>query len=231
MSQSPGPLKRVVIACRVMELELNALLPECPADLDLEVRYQDQQLHRTPDRMPAIIQEEIFAVAADAHEIVLGYGLCSNGIVGVFAPNQNLFVPRVHDCVALMLGSREAYQKAFQERSGTYYITPGWVKAEKDPLGILENDYIPRMGREDAVWGIHEELKHYSHIALIHTQASNIGLLRERAKKNADFLGKQYAETKGSKAYFRRILFGPYSEPDFLCLPPETPVQQKPFLI
>lgn len=231
MPETEDPLKRVVIACRVMEQELNALLPECPPDVELDLRFVDQQLHRTPDRMPAIIQKEIDAVASEADEIVLGYGLCSNGIVGVSAPGQYLYVPHVHDCVALLLGSRDAYKKAFRERTGTYYITPGWVREEKDPLGMLEKEYIPRLGREDAVWGLHEELKHYSHIALIDTQAVEIGPLRERAKANAEFLGKKYTEITGRKDYFRKILFGPYSAPDFLCLPPETPVRQKPFLM
>jgi len=230
MPEAAAPINRVVIACRVMEQELNALLPECPADVCLDLRFMDQQLHRTPDRMPAIIQQEIDSAADAADEIVLGYGLCSNGIVGVYAPRQYLYVPHVHDCVALLLGSRAAYYKAFQERAGTYYITPGWVKEEKDPLGILENEYIPRMGREDAVWGLNEELKHYSHIALIDTQVSDIEPLRTRATENARFLDKKYTEIKGSRNYFRKILYGSYEAPDFLCLPPDTPVTQKPFL-
>lgn len=222
--------KRVVIACRVMEVELNHVLSETPADHGIALRYLDQQLHRTPEQMPGVIQNEINQVADEAGEIVLGYGLCSNGTVGVYAPRQELFIPRVHDCVALLLGSRQAYQKVFKERPGTYYITPGWVKEEKDPLGILENEYVPRLGRADAEWGIHEELKHYSHIALIDTGVCELAPLRRRAKENARFLGKEYTEVEGSTAYFRKILFGPCEEPDFLCLPPATPVRQKPFL-
>jgi hypothetical protein len=213
-----------------MEQELNALLDECPADLSLEIRYLDQQLHRVPEKMPAVIQQEIEHVAPYADDIVLGYGLCSNGIVGVSAPRQPLCVPKVHDCVALLLGSRQAYREAFNERAGTYYITPGWVKEKKDPLGILETEYIPRLGREDAVWGLKEELKHYSHIALIETHAGDVERLRQRARENALFLEKEYAEVKGSPDYFRRILFGPHEEPEFLCLPPGEPVRQKPFL-
>jgi len=231
MGKEKKIIKRVVIACRVMEQELNALRPECPPDVELDLRFMDQQLHRTPDRMPAIIQNEIDSLADTADEFVLGYGLCSNGIVGVYAPCQYLYVPHVHDCVALLLGSREAYQKAFRERAGTYYITPGWVKEEKDPIGILENEYIPRMGREDAVWGLNEELKHYSHIALIDTQVADVESLRARARANADFLEKTYTEIRGSRNYFRKILFGPYAPPDFLCLPPGTAVTQKPFLL
>ena len=37
---------------------------------------------------------------------------------------------------------------------------PGWIASNKDPLGILEKEYVPRMGYDDAVWGLREELKH-----------------------------------------------------------------------
>lgn len=226
----PRTIRRVVIACRVMAQELDALLPKCPPEVSIELRYMDQQLHRTPEKMPRRIQAEVDRVAGYADEILLGYGLCANGIVGVSAPRQKLCVPRVHDCVALLLGSREAYQKAFKERAGTYYITPGWVQEKKDPLGILENEYIPRLGREAAVWGIREELAHYTHIALIETHAADSGPLRARAMENARFLGKQYTEVKGRPDYFERILFGPHTEPDFVCMEPGEPIRQRPFL-
>lgn len=223
-------LKRAVIACRVMEQELNCLLPQCPADISISLRFLDQQLHLSPEKMPAVVQAAVDEASAWADEIVLGYGLCSNGIAGVSAAAQNLYVPRVHDCVALLLGSRKAYYKIFRERAGTYFIAPGWVKAQKDPLGLLENAYIPRMGRADALWGIREEFKHYSHIALIDTGAGDSDYLRRRAKENARFLDKDYMEIQGSPDYFKKILFGPHTEPDFVCLPPGAEIAQKSFL-
>lgn len=218
---------RVVIACRVMKTELDALLAE---DAPIEVRYLDQNLHRSPEKMPGLIQAEIEAVADYAGHIVLGYGLCSNGIVGVRAVNQPVCVPRVHDCVALMLGSRKAYQQAFARRAGTYYLTSGWVAEEKDPLGMMENEYVPKLGRETAEWGIREELRHYTHIVLINTYGGDIESLRKRAKANAEFLDKTYDEIPGSSAYFQKILFGPYDWPDFVCIQPGEAFAQKPFL-
>lgn len=218
---------RVVIACRVMQAELDRLVVE---DAPVEIRYLDQNLHRTPEKMPALIQAEIDAVADYAGHIVLGYGLCSNGIVGATAVNQPLCVPRAHDCITLMLGSRRAYHQAFSKRSGTYYLTAGWVAEQKDPLGQMENEYVPRMGREMAEWGIREELLHYTHIVLINTRGGDIEDLRARAKANAEFLDKTYEEIAGSDQLFRKILFGPYGPEDFVCFAPGEPVIQKPFL-
>ncbi|MGM0451697.1 MAG: DUF1638 domain-containing protein [Thermodesulfobacteriota bacterium] len=218
---------RVVIACRVMKTELDALVS---ADAPIEIRYLDQNLHRSPERMPALIQAQIEAVSGYAGHIVLGYGLCSNGIVGVSAVRQSVCVPRVHDCVALMLGSRKAYQQAFARRAGTYYLTAGWVAEEKDPLGMMENEYAPKLGRETAEWGIREELRHYTHIVLINTYGGDILPLRKRAKANAEFLDKTYDEISGSSAYFQKILYGPYDGPDFVCIQPGEAFAQKSFI-
>jgi hypothetical protein len=207
--------RRVVIACRVMEPELDQALAE--GGEEVEILYLDQALHRTPTKLLGQLQEKIDQVARTAPRIVLGYGLCSNGLVGITARQQGLFIPRCHDCIALFLGSPSHYQKVFREKPGTYYLTPGWIAEKKDPLGILE-EYVPRYGRETAQWIIEEELKHYTHIALIDTGVEEMAPLRVRAMENAAVLNKQYEEIKGSLDYFRELLRGPYTEEKFIRL-------------
>jgi hypothetical protein len=207
--------QRVVIACRVMEPELSQALAEGVEDV--EIFYLDQSLHRTPGKLLGLVQEKIDQAARMASRIVLGYGLCSNGVVGVTARQQGLLIPRCHDCIALFLGSPSRYQELFREQPGTYYLTPGWVAEKKDPLGVFE-EYLPRYGRETALWVIEEELKHYTHIALIDTGVKVMTSVRERAMENAAVLKKQYQEIPGSLDYFRELLRGPYTEEKFLRL-------------
>ncbi len=207
--------RRVVIACRVMEPELKRILAE--GGDEAEILYLDQSLHRTPTKLLAQLQEKIDQVAQRASRIVLGYGLCSNGVVGVTARQQGLLIPRCHDCIALFLGSPSRYQEVFREKPGTYYLTPGWIAEKKDPLGILE-EYVPRYGRETAQWIVEEEFKHYTHIALIDTGVEEMAPLRARAMENAAVLKKEYEEIRGSLDYFRELLCGPYTEEKFLRL-------------
>ena len=207
--------RRVVIACRVMEPELNRVLAE--GGEGAEILYLDQALHRTPTRLLGQLQEKIDQVARTASRIVLGYGLCSNGVVAVTARQQGLVIPRCHDCIALFLGSPSRYQDGFREKPGTYYLTPGWIAEKKDPLGVLE-EYVPKYGRETAQWVIEEELKHYTHIALIDTGVEEMAPLRQRAMENAAVLKKQYTEISGSLDYFRELIRGPYTDEKFLHL-------------
>jgi len=222
--------RRVVIACRVMEPELTrAWAEEGLGDDDLEILYLDQSLHRTPGKLMSLVQEKIDQAAQSASRIVLGYGLCSNGIVGVTARQQGLIVPRCHDCIALFLGSPARYLDLFRSTPGTYYLTPGWIAEKKDPLGLIE-EYEPRYGRETAQWIVEEELKHYTHITLINTAEEEAAPLKARAMENAAFLKKQYEEIPGSLDYFRRLLAGPYTDETFLHLRLGEKVAQEMFL-
>jgi hypothetical protein len=131
-------------------------------------------------------------------------------VVGVTARQQELHIPRCHDCITLFLGSPARYAKIFREKPGTYYLTPGWI-AEKNPLGFLE-EHVPQYGRETAQWVMEEELKHYTHISLIDTGVEAMVPLRKRAMENAAVLKKQYEEIPGSLQYFREIVHDPYTE-------------------
>ena len=217
----------VIVACRVMEPELEFVRAQNPS---VDIRYLDQGLHRTPDKMAPLVQEQIDKIANDAERVVLGYGLCSNGIVSVATTRQGLLVPRCHDCVAFFMGSLEAHKKAFEERPGTYYLTPGWIEEGKDPLGIVENDYMERFDRETSVWVMEEELKHYTHIVLINTGVGDMEKPRKRAMENAQFFKKEYEEIQGNLGYFKKLIEGPYTDQDFFSLPPCQAVTQEMFL-
>ncbi len=217
---------RVVIACRVIQAELDEMRAGNP---EIEVIYLDQALHRTPGKMPGLIQEQIDKVSGYADQIVLGYGLCSNGLVGVRAARQMLIAPRAHDCIALLMGSCAAYNARFAERPGTHYLSRGWLAEQKDPLGVTEGEYTERVGRESAIWVMGEELKHYTHITLIRSGIIEAKLV-ERARRNAEFFGKQYDEITGSMDYFQKIVGGPYDEADFVTIPPGTAITQEPWV-
>jgi hypothetical protein len=225
--EKPAPLqrpeRRVIIACRVMEPELEALRFVAP---EIEIIYLEQGLHRTPKKLPGMIQERIDQVGSYATDIVLGYGLCSNGLVGVTARRQKLIVPRCHDCISLFLGSSARYQKAFHDHPGTYYLTPGWVKKNQDPLGTYQEEYLPKYGEKTALWAIRESLKNYTHIALINSGMQGIEMLRRRAKENAAFFNLAYIEFCGNQSYFKKIISGSIQGDDFLQLEPGETITQ-----
>ena len=75
------------------------------------------------------LAEALAAVDESRYEAVLfGYGLCSNGLVGLTARNVPLVLPRAHDCITLFLGGKERYLEYFHAHPGVYFKTTGWIE-------------------------------------------------------------------------------------------------------
>ena len=215
----------LVIACNIMKGEILRFKVGGVSFIFLE-----QSLHQTPQKMKPLIQREIDkADQQDWNYIILGYGLCSNGIVGVKAGRHPIIIPRVHDCIALFMGSPEKYLEEHKREPGTYYLTKGWIEEGKTPLGMYR-EYCKRHGKEVAQWAIKEEFKHYTRIVMIdiglHLSEAN----RDHAMENARFLGLRYEEIKGSLKFFEKMLRGGW-ERDFIVLKPGQEVIQELFLI
>ncbi len=202
----------VVIACAIMKEELTHICPEGVSFVFLE-----QSLHRTPHKMKDAIQAEIDkAEKTESKSILLAYGLCSNGILGIKAGRQPILSPRVHDCITLFLGSREKYLREHEREPGTYYLTRGWIEEKKSPLGIFE-EYCQKYGKETAEWVIREELKNYTRIALVESELGVSDFHRQHARENARFLNLKYEEIRGSLDFFRKMIQGPW-DGDFIVL-------------
>jgi len=218
------PKKFLVIACNIMKDELLKFQRE-----GISFIFLEQSLHRTPQKMAPVIQEEIDKAENEAGDfIVLSYGLCSNGIVGVKTNRHPLVIPRVHDCISLLLGSSEKYLKEHHQEPGTYYLTRGWIEEGKSPLGIFA-EYCQRYKKEVAEWVIREELKNYTRIAVVD---SGVGLSekhRAHARENARFLNLKYEELQGSLDFFARMLGGIWGH-DFIILQPGQEVKQEMFM-
>ena len=216
--------KRALICCEVLRPEIERLAKDAKG---LSVHYLRQSLHREPQNMALPIQNKIDEITGSVDFIVLGYGLCSNGILGVSARSETLIVPRCHDCLSFFLGSPEAYLEAFENLPGSYYLTPGWIHEGKDPLHILRDEYYPRYGEETAEWAMKEELKHYSHIVLVDTGAEDLDFLRSTARANADYFGLEYIELEGRDlTYFKYLINGPYREDYFIHIKPGEKIEQ-----
>ncbi len=222
-NQTTKSPKLLILACSVMEKEFKQF-----QNGHMDFVFLDYGLHRTPGQMAEAIQTEIEKASKHPYEgIILGYGLCSNGIVGIQSNRHSLIIPRVHDCISLFLGSVESYQCHSKEHPGTYYLTPGWIEKGQTPISKYES-YEKSYGQETAQWVLHEEMKHYTRIVFIDTGVYPPESYRAIARQNAEFLGVAFEEIKGSAEMFKRLVRGPW-EKDCLIVEPFQSVQQEMF--
>ena len=193
----------VLIACAVFKNLLENLLPD---DLRVEVTFLDYGLHSVPKNLKVAVQESLDAID-EPSLIVLGYGLCGNGLDGVQAGKHTLLIPRADDCIALFLGSYAAYRREFDENPGTYYLTKGWLESGSDPLREYEK-LVDKYGQETANWLMDEQYKHYKRLLFVaHTQ-DDIDKYGPRARQVGEYMsqwGVRYEEVSGSDAYLHLL--------------------------
>lgn len=230
MAENQQPL--VVIACKVFQDLLEHFLP---ADISDQLTFLDYGLHQFPRVLNQTVQEQIDGIR-EPSRILLGYGLCGNGLHGIQAGLHTLFIPRADDCIAILLGSYQSYMKEFKENPGTYYLTKGWLESGSDPLKEY-HQAVEKYGAEDGAWVMDQQYANYKRLVFVaHTQEA-LDAYRPRALEVAEFCerwGMKYEEVLGSEAYIRGLVKAvstlSESDEEFLVIPPGGHIDQSQFL-
>lgn len=222
----------VVIACRVFQGLLDQYLPP---DLAEKITFLDYGLHRVPAKLTLAVQEEIDKLEKPSL-IVLGYGLCGNGLDGIKARQHHLLISRADDCIAILLGSYKRYIEEFEAEPGTYYLTKGWLESGSNPLSEFE-EYKEKYGEKEAEWLMDQQYQHYKRLVLVAHSQADLDKYRPQALEVAEFCerwGMQYEEILGSDLYVRRLVEMATSQgqanQDFVVIPPGGAIKQMQFI-
>lgn len=222
----------VVIACKVFQDLLERYLPE---GLASQVRFLEYGLHRVPQKLTLAIQAEIDEIQ-ETSLIVLGYGLCGNGLDGIKSGKHTLLVARADDCIAILLGSYQAYLDEFKAEPGTYYLTKGWLESGSNPLKEYRA-YLEQYGEKDAEWLVDTQYQNYKRLVMVAHCQEDLDKYRSQALEVAEFCKRwdmRYEEKLGSDQYFTRLI-EVASDPskadgDFLIVPPGETLKQMQFI-
>jgi hypothetical protein len=214
--------KTKLLACAVVVEELRARLP---AEIDCETL--DFGLHRSPELLRGKLQETIDRCTG-YDNIVLAYGLCGMAVVGLRSDSATLIVPRADDCIAIFLGSRQAYLKEQNDHPGSLFLSKGWIEGRIEDVGptaqMLET-LVAKYGEDRAmrmlsVFQAKQPLRHYRRLAFITTSGeSNLDHYKGVARARAANLGLHYAEIQGSTAFMDKIAHGSWDD-HFLVVSP-----------
>jgi hypothetical protein len=217
--------KTHLIACKTVWDELQNHLP-----VEMTFQEVDMGLHVYPDKLRAELQKQIDATPPERHTILLGFGLCSNAVVGLKADHQRLVLPRVHDCVPLFLGSRAAYAAQAEQELGTYYLTKGFIEgADGDGNSVLSYKRLDeKYGRKKADKILGYMLHNYTRLALINTGNYGVDHYRKVAEEAAGRLNLRFEEIAGANDLILKLIRGPWDE-DIIIFPQGEVVSEEPF--
>lgn len=225
-----------VIACGVLAIDIKRIGKEL--DLDLSFTFLEGGLHNNPTLLKQKLQAAIDTVSAknDCERIVIGYGLCGNGAVGIAARNIPLVIPRVHDCIALFLGSDQEYKRQFTKYPGTYYISAGWYEEKVQPESqkncgafiadkiVTHDELVKNYGSENA--GAIKDFvnswqKNYQRAVFINTSAPGAATYETYAKEMAKSYGWKYEHIDGNCGLLRKVLLATSTTDEILFIPPQ----------
>ncbi|HLF27681.1 MAG TPA: DUF1638 domain-containing protein [Anaerolineae bacterium] len=204
-----------VLACATVIEEMQPLLPP-----DMPRQVLDFGLHLRPNQLTQTLQAAIDQ-SLEADLILLGYGLCSRAVVGLRANHCTLVVPRVDDCIAIFLGSRNAHRQQACQEPGTYYLTKGWIEVGDSPFSEYRR-LVERYGEQRAERMTRLMLKHYTRLAFINTGQYEIERFRAYARQAAERFGLRFEEIAGAPSLVNKLLFGPWDDEIVVAGPGET---------
>lgn len=196
--------------------------------------FLDYGLHATPRLLNKAVQEYLDQIESPSL-VVLGYGLCGNGLADIRSGKHTLVIPKADDCIAIFMGSRQRYMSQFKEHPGTYYLTKGWFEVGSDPLTEYEK-LLPKYGAETADWLMEQQYQNYRRLLFVAHRREDLEAYRPRALEVAAYcerFGMQYEEYLGSEEFLDQIADVLHAKENwsenFVVIPPGSTLRQEMF--
>ncbi len=214
-----------IVACHVLWRELCRYASLSRNTFTFQ--FLKQGLHNTPDLLRTALQEAIDSAPEESEAVLVGYGLCCNGIEGIVARDRPLVFMRGHDCITFLLGSRERYQQYVENCPGTYWYSAGWIETGFTPgpetAERTLQSYIEKYGEDNARYLMEMEqgwLGKYSRAAFVEQGFPGDSEYREYTERSARWLGWNCDVLKGNPRLLVDFLEGNWNENDYLVMEP-----------
>jgi len=217
------------VACKVFQRE--AYYCAARSHNIIDIVFMPQGLHNTPDILRQEVQKELDITTDEKGNtydaVLLGYGLCSNGIVDLTCKIP-VVVPRGHDCVTLLLGSKEKYLEYFNSHRGIYWYSPGWIDTNTQPgkerFEKTLAEYREKYGDDNAEYLMEMEqgwMKEYSRATYVDWGLGDSEAYKQYTKDCADYLKWDYDQLEGDPSLMQRFLDGKWdNDEEFLVVKP-----------
>jgi hypothetical protein len=211
-----------IIACEVMKEELLSVKPSH----QVEYHFVSMGLHLHPKKLHSELQN-ILDCSQGFAKIILGFGLCGGAAKDLTAPDAQLIMPKVHDCIPVLLGSRAEYEE-YQKERGTFYLSSGWMISEKDILSEHQR-ICDKYGEKKAFRVLESMYDSYKKVLFIHTGCKNETVSFEESREIAKLLKLSHHTVHGKHTYLQQMVNGPWDEENFIHVPPFGTIQEEFF--
>lgn len=212
-------MRTVAIACRTLEDEINAVVKTLPGCCP--IRWIESGLHNYPSRLRERIQREI-DIIDEVENILLLFGYCGKSIEGLRAPRCRLVVPKVDDCISLLLGGDQV-RLDLGCQFKCYYLTGGWLRYENNIFHEYRHS-VEKFGPAKALRIFRVMLANYSSLCFIDTGTYDLDRVMAKTAEFAAGLNLAQKVVPGTLRLIVKAFSEEWDE-DFLKVPPNVPLQ------
>ena len=214
---------KVLLACEMLRKELNYLMEKEP--FGGEVVWMEKGLHEYPDRLKEALRREIGNWDGKVDYIVLVYGLCGNGVLGLKADRSRLVVPLFDDCIRCLL-SHTANEPIPVDQKALYY-TDEWMDTSVSML-IKHNSYVEIYGEKKAFKIYKAMLKNYKRATFLETGLYDVDFAESRIRETCEKVGLEITRTPAYLRVYDDMLHGRW-EKEFIVTEPGEIVTEAHF--
>jgi hypothetical protein len=228
-----------LIACEILFREINFVVSCSPHEIDVE--FLPKGLHDLgKDGMFGNLFDALSKVEIENYDaVLLGYGLCNGGVVGLKAEKIPIVIPRAHDCITLFMGDRRKYADYFFSNEGVYFQTTGWIErggelTQKSPdsiatklgINLTKNELIKKYGIEKAEY-LYKKLsglKHYQKITFIETGVEPDKSFENFTISDAKKKNLKYEKIQGDLSLLKKLVNADWNDNEFLIIKPDQKI-------
>ena len=218
--------RTVLIACKTLEDEVRHVLDS--AGLRMDIEWMESGLHNTPRRLHDKLQAILDGMAAEVRRVLLGFGNCGNAVHQLRTGDFELVIPRVDDCISLLLGSDE-HREELNRRFRGIYLTEGWMRGERTLVAEYRH-MLDRYGAETTEDVIRATYANYRSICLLDTGAYDVASLLAESAEIAAVIGLKQEVVPATTAYLAELVCGPWPAGRFLTVPPNSELDSREFI-
>lgn len=217
--------REVMIACTTLQTEIEHVMSA--HGITRRVIWLENQLHIVPAKLKTELQRTLDEVR-DADRVLLGYGNCGNVVQGLTSGDFELIVPRLDDCVSLVLGS-QFYRQWYSHEYKAFYLTDGWIKGNSTISREYDSMY-EEYGEEEANEVMAMMYTHYDTMAYLDTGLYDVDRLMGDTQRLCEVIGVKQVVEPATLAYVEQLVCGPWPEDLFVRVGPGETIASAPFM-
>ena len=216
--------KIAVIACNTLKHEILHIAQE--EGIALDIVWLESQLHNVPKQMVPALQEALDAVE-DADIVLFGYGNCGNTVPGLKTGDFELIIPRLDDCISMLIGSQSKRQ-AYSAEYSSLFQTMGWMDTGHNIIEEYEK-MVESHGEEMAKFVYDSMYAHYKYMTFLDTGLYSVPELMETLEPMCEMLGLEQRTIPATLEWVKMLICGPWPEDHFVHVPPHSTVPADAF--